>query len=203
MNQIKKLILPELSELILFLVIGLGSVILLNLKNFWMLLSGDTTTYIVNTGKSKGFIGSWLINLQNHINPRLVDFIVWLLIGCLVFVMLSLVISALKNAGDEAELLHYYRSPVGKRHEMVVYLTKIAIRLVGFLGFIFWFIVFIELIGSWLAGLFFTSATSLNNISSWVWLFMSTVISSLCIYLFAILSRLIILKPRVITTDQE
>jgi hypothetical protein len=112
-------------------------------------------------------------------------------------------ITMIKNTDSEMEFLHYYKSPSGRKHEIIVFLTKIAVRLAGLFAIILWLNIFIRIINHWLVGLLFTPVISPKNPISWLWLVVSLLIMALCLYAFAIFARLVLLKPRVLGKAQE
>jgi cytoskeletal protein RodZ len=126
-----------------------------------------------------------------------------MLIGSILFTIFSYIIAAAKSASDEAELVHYYRSPKGRSHELNAFFSKVAMRAVGIFGMIVWFVLFIQAINPALTKSFFVSATNLSDASSWLWLVLAILGMALSLYMFAVLARIIVLRPRVFGTSEE
>ncbi|HUD03309.1 MAG TPA: hypothetical protein VMR51_00760 [Patescibacteria group bacterium] len=203
MKQYYKLLVPSWIEIILFTALGLFVLIALNAKRFWLLASGNTLNWVNNIEGTDNLFSRFIKNNLDKINPHVIDFFVWIIIGCVVFVLVSVMIATIKSADDEVELIHYYQNPSSRIHEINAFLTKIAVRIVGIFGLIFWTIVFIKSINISLTRHFFVSVTTLKSPSSWLWLVMSVILYTICIYSFALLFRVIMLKPRIFSVEQE
>jgi hypothetical protein len=76
-------------------------------------------------------------------------------------------------------------------------------RAVGIFGMIVWFVLFIQAINPALTKSFFVSATNLSDASSWLWLVLAILGMALSLYMFAVLARIIVLRPRVFGTSEE
>lgn len=204
MHQFFRLIIPEKVELLLFGSIGLALLFVQNISGFRALFKGDTVEIVTNNLDNSDYVvANFLNGLEDKINPRVIDLIVWILVGCVVFVVVSVIIASLKSANSEAELLHYYINPKNKAHEIHIFMTKIAIRISGIIGLFIWVFYFAKTISPYFSELFFTSICTLKDPISLLWLLLSFVIYGLCLYVFAILARLIALKPRVLWDNQE
>jgi hypothetical protein len=203
MKQLYRLAIPESIEFVFFLIVSVVLLLSENIKRFWVLLGGDTIIIAKQKGSIDNTFKETLTNLINNINPKIVDFLVWILIGCVVFVIISVIIAFIKSLENEAELLSYYRSPKSRAQEINSFLTKLAVRFIGILGIILWFIYFIKVINPAINRWFFTSLTSLKSPSSWFWLAISIVLFTFCIYLFAVLFRIIALRPRIFAKQSE
>ena len=203
MEHIKRLILPEPVEIAVLLILSTALLLVENIKRFWLVLHGDTAIFIKQPNSTDGSIDNYIAGIQQYISPRLVDFLLWASIGCFVFVAASLLIAFLKNLGKETELLYYYRSPSGRAHELNIFLTKIVVRVIGIISLLLWFGYFTRIANLYLVKLLFTSITSLKEPVSWLWLVVSIVLFTICIYFFAILIRLIALRPRIFGAESE
>lgn len=203
MKEFYKLIIPEKVEIVLFLSVSACFLLIQNVKRFWLLLQGDAIIVAKKTDSIDSSISNFITNNLNDISPRLVDFLLWALIGCVVFIVISFIIALIKNLDEEAELLHYYRSPKGRIHEINSFLVKYVIRLTGLISFVIWLLYFVDIASPTISRWFFAAAVSLNELSSWLWLLFSIVLLAACLYVFAILARLVVLKPRVFGTVSE
>ena len=125
------------------------------------------------------------------------DFIAWLLIGAIAFATISVLVAMYHSADQEVELLHYYRNPSGKRHEIIAFISKTAVRFAGAVGFLFWMIVFFRLVNPALVTQFFAATLRIDEPISWLWMVLSVVLLALSIYAFAVLARFIMLRVRV------
>lgn len=203
MKPFLKLIIPEKAELILFISLGLILLVVQDAQILWLALGGSDAVSI-DTGNNLGAHISYRYHIfEDTLDPRIADFVVWMLIGSIMFTIVSYVIAAAKSASDEAELVHYYRSPKGRSHELNAFFSKIAMRAVGVFGFIVWLVVFIQAINPALTKSFFVSATNLGDASSWLWLVVSVVAMAMALYVFAIFARIVALRPRVFGTSEE
>jgi hypothetical protein len=125
------------------------------------------------------------------------DFIMWLIIGCVGFLVFSVIAASVKSAENEAEILHYYTKPQGRHHEIIALMSRFAVRLLGVLGGVVWFYAFIGSFLPFSTKLFFTSVTTLPDLVSVFWLLVSIIITGATVYGFMIFIRLILLKSRV------
>jgi hypothetical protein len=198
MKHFLNLILPEKLEVLLWLALGLIALIVLNVGRF--------TSWVTNSPgmPSVDIIGKYLRRLDDFLDPRLIDFFVWVLAGIAVFLLFSVIIALFKTAGDEVSTIRYYKSPVGRYHEIMVFLTKSAIRLFGFICVIFWLNLFTKSINPILSDLFYESVTTFFK-STFVWfsVIFAVVTYSAYLYLLAIISRILVLRIRVFGNRQE
>jgi hypothetical protein len=202
MKQLFRLVIPKKAEVFVFISGGLLLLLLQNIKHIWSTLSGGAAVLDPNTlGTGNTFVNH-LKSLEGQINPRLVDFTVWLLLGCFAYIVISFLVALLKSADDEVELIHYYKFPKGRSHEINAFLTKLALRFAGLLGIVVWLSIFLKTVNPYLTQLFFTS-TTLNEPASWLWLPYALVFYAASLYLFAVLIRLVFLKPRVFGEASE
>lgn len=203
MKEFYKLVIPEPYESIFIMLLSVVLLLLENIKRFWLLLQGDTAVIARQTNAVDYTIVDTLGSVLDNISPKLVDFTLWALIGCIVFVIFSFIVAFLKNINSEAELLQYYKNPVNKAQEWFVFLTKAAVRASGVLGIIIWFFYFLNVLNPKINNMFFTSVASFNSPVYWMWLVISIVLFAFCIYVFVILARLIALKPRIFGEQSE
>ena len=197
MKDLLKLVIPEKIEIIVFLMAALGLLIVENVKRFWVFADGQSLSSLQAAGGYDTQISDWFINLQARIDPHFADFIVWVLIGSVLFVGLSYVVAAIKSVRNEAELVSYYKSPQGRVHEINVFLTKLAIRVIGVFGLIVWSSIFLKHINPAISKLFFSSIITIRDPASWLWVGLSVIALTVALYVFAIFARLIALKTRV------
>jgi hypothetical protein len=203
MKEFYKLILPETYESIFLLTIAFVLLLLENVKRFWQLLQGETLVNVKETAAVDYTIVDTLRSVIDNINPKLIDFALWALIGCFIFATLSVLIAFFKNINEEADILYYYRNPSSKAHEWHVFVTKYAIKAVGVLGIVLWFFYFLNVLNPKINNLFFTSLASLDTTISIFWITVSVIMLAVCIYVFAILARLIALRPRIFGEQSE
>jgi hypothetical protein len=203
MKPLLKLIVPEKAEIVVFISISLLLLLIQNIKRFWVFFDGTSIDTLTQTGGLDTQISNFFTNLEARIDPRIADFLVWVLVGSVVFALFSYVVAALKSASDEAELVHYYKSPKGRAHEINAFITKVAVRLAGIIGIVIWLVIFLKNINPSLTKLFFTSATNLSDPASWLWIVLSIVMFAGSLYVFAILVRVIALKPRIFGSSEE
>jgi hypothetical protein len=203
MRLFYRLIIPEPIEAIVLVIISISIMLIENIKRFWMMLQGDSVIIVNQSSNTENLLSDYVRGLQQFVSPKLVDFLLWALIGCFVFVVISLIIAFFKTLDKETELLHYYRSPIGKAHELNSFLTKLAIRVIGVLSMVLYFGYFTRAVNPYLVKLFFDSITSLKDPVSWLWLFISIALFTASLYIFVLLIRLIALKPRIFGTESE
>jgi lipid-A-disaccharide synthase-like uncharacterized protein len=198
MKHFLNLILPEKLEVLLWSVIGFVSLLILNVGRLVSWITDSSGTQNVD------FIGKYLFKLDNLVDPRLIDFMVWVLAGIAVFLLFSILVAIFKTAGEEASILHYYKSPVGRYHEAVVFLSKGAVRLFGIMCVVFWLNFFINNVNPYGSDIFYTSITTIvKDAFSWLALILSVALYSAYLYLLAITARFITLKIRVFGDERE
>jgi hypothetical protein len=203
MNPIIKLIIPERSEIILYSSFSLFLLLVQNVKRFQLIFKGETVAIANKTEPTANFFKSLLEDVEQKINPRIIDFLLWIIIGSILFFLISLMVAVIKSAHDEIEVLHYYKNPKNKAHEIHILLTKLAIRLISLIGLIIWMSIFLKTVNPNLVNQFFALVIDLKDPLSWVWLPLTVAAYSICLYLFAILLRLIALKQRIIWDKPE
>ena len=197
MQSLKRLFLPEKAEAITAVSISIFLLCALNAKRFWLILGGDTVADASGQSSWDSILSNVMVSLDKYISPNFLDLVVWLIVGCLGFIVISAIIAAINTAESEANILHYYANPKGQRHEIIAFITKVLIRLVGLVGGLFWVIVFLKNVTPFCVKLFFTSITSIADYQSWLWAVLTVLIMAGSLYAFAILGRLIALKARI------
>jgi hypothetical protein len=197
MKEFYRLIIPEKAEAFLVFIIGAVVLILLNIKRFWLILDGNPATVVASQEGYDNFFTKFTAMLDSHINPNWLDLVMWLLIGCLGFLIFSIITASFKSAEQEVELLHYFKNPNGRNHEIIAFVSKAVVRITAILGGIIWLVAFINVIMPFCTKVLFTSVTSLSDPESWLWMILSVVIFAISIYLFEVIVRLIALRTRI------
>lgn len=197
MSPIKKLIKPDTTEIILYLGIGFGMLVVNNIQKFWSYLSSGADIEQVITYSDAAFeVQQKLLDLEAGIDPRLADFTVWMIIGVL---SISTVFIAQKVLGDSSEEIRR-ASMLRKTHykKIVTQETayRLALRIAGILLFLIWFRLFFGSIFSRLSDLFLDASLNLFSLQV-IYLPFTVIFAGLGIYVFAICARLIALKIRV------
>lgn len=203
MRPFLKLVIPEKAESVLFISLSLVLLVLQNIKLLWLSLGGNDAASLSTTSDLSEVVSSHYLTFEANLDPRIADFIVWMLVGSIVFALFSYLMAVLKSTSDEVELVHYYRSPKGRAHEVNVFISKFAMRAVGVFGLLVWTVLFLKSINPTFTKLFFTSVTTLNDPASWLWLGLSIVVMAIALYVFAICARIIVLRPRVFGSGEE
>lgn len=197
MKDLIKLLKPDKIEVFVYFIFGIIILLITSFRSIKYFLDTKADVLPDQYIKENMVVLTKFNEVLGKIDPRIVDFVVWVLVGSLVFIMLSVIIAAIKNADEEIEILHYFKYPKNRRHEIVSYLTKLAVRIAGIFGFVFWLIVCLNVMLPELTKLFVSAATSLQDLSSYLWLIIAAVIAAICLYIFTILLRITTLKPRV------
>jgi hypothetical protein len=197
MRQFAKLLLPEKAEVVLTLSISAFLLIVINAKRFWLVVDGSTAVSAATINSFDSYLSNLIQRLDTYVNPNWLDFIMWLIIGGLGFLVFSFITATVKSAEDEAEIMHYYSRPQGRHHEAIVFLSRIVARMVGVLGLLFWIYTFFGVILPFCSKLFFTSVSSLPAPTSIFWLILSITIFAVGLYGFMVFARVITLRPRV------
>jgi len=148
-------------------------------------------------------ISDRLLEFEKLIDPRIIDFIAWTVLGSMVIGFILFIEAIIKSATDEKDLVTYINNPTSKDAELKTYGMKVALRIFTAVGFLVLLRFYITSILPALAGTFFASAISLNEISSIIALFLTPVANGLVIYLMVILLRLFFLKPRLFGAEEE
>jgi hypothetical protein len=197
LNEIKTLILPAKSEILLYSATALFLLIAQNISRYWSYFSGVKFEEVKNASSASGQLQYWILNSEAQIDPRIADFLVWMLLGMVAISLVLFIQSNIRNANDERTLLEHMRSPKTKTHELEVFSLKIATRVAAFIGLLVYVRIFLGSINPALTSLFFTSSLSLNDVASWLWLVVSTALFALALYVFAVFGRVLFLKSRV------
>lgn len=196
MKEIQKLIIPDKIEALLYLVVGFVLLLALNIKKFWLYLGGTDVEQLKYSELVNPTVQNFIFKLDNDIIPRVADFIVWMAIGVILFLVVTFVLAAINSTKEQISLAEYINKPKNNR-ETVNRLVRLAIRVFGVVSALIWLNVFFIKLLPDLTKLFFTSILSLNDPASWLWLLVTTLASAAGLYLFAIIFRFIALKARV------
>jgi|GEM_PF-954292 len=203
MTTVYKLIIPERLEALLYLLFAPTILSLQSYKSIKLFLDNATNTVAADSGDLQIKISIWTTDLLNKIDPRWIDFLVWLLVGCIVFMIASVIIASIKTTEDETRLLQYYRSPKGKRHEINAFVTKATVRMAGAIGAFLWLIVFLTYINKTLVNFFFNTLVNIKEPASWLWMPIIIMMFAAAIYVFTIMLRLVFLKIRIFSNQEE
>jgi hypothetical protein len=196
MEQIKKLILPQRIEVIFMTVVAVSLLLILNIKRFQSVLEGYAAVEASGQSSWDSAIGGIMDRVDTYISADILDIFVWLIIGCLGFVVISTIIAAAQTAKTEYDILHYYKKPSGRHHEIIVFVAKIATRLASLIIGLVWLSVFLSTVMPFCVKFFFTSVTTISDYQSWFWAILTTLIMATSLYSFVIILRLLTLKAR-------
>ncbi|MBP7820678.1 hypothetical protein KA043_01065 [Candidatus Saccharibacteria bacterium] len=198
MKDILKLLALDKIEVVLYLLAGFVMLVAVDLKLFWEYLAGANQVDSINAGiKLFNPITDRLLNFEASIDPRFVDFIVWTLIGIIVIGIMLFIEAVVTSASSEKDLVSYINDPTTKHDELRSYAIKASLRVGAGLAIIVFLRLYLLSILPGLAGAFFASATNIASIGSVILLVVSPILNGLSLYIFAILLRLLFLRPRV------
>jgi len=203
MRQFFRLLLPEKAELLVYFSLGLLLLLLQNVRRIWTVLNGKTAVINTHILGTNNILVIHFKNFENGISPEVVSFAVWLLIGCIVYIFISFIIAILKSTEDEAELVHYYKFPNGKNHEINAFLTKVAVRIAGVICLILWISLFLKTINPYVNRTLYFAFNSTKEIHELVKIPLVFILYVVCLYLFAVITRLIFLKIRIFGQESE
>lgn len=196
-KEIKSLLLPTKSELFFYAALAFFLLIAQNISKYWSYFSGVKFEDLKNASSLSGQLESWILGLEAQTDPRIADFIIWMLLGMIAISAVLFVQSNLRNANDERDLLEHMRNPNGRVHELELYSLKIAVQVAGFIGLLIYARIFFGFINEALTSLFFVSSLSLNDPQSWLWLALSVLMTMLSLYMFTLLARVAFLRTRI------
>ena len=201
MKEILKLLLPEKIEALFYVMISLLCLILLSYSN----LKTNIFNYPgapINI-RQQNWLSLKVNQWSSAIGPKAATFLVWLIIGCLIYLLISVIIASVRSVDEEVGMMHYFRSVSDKKHEWHVFITKAVIRLTSLIALFFWLFLFLGYINRKLVFLFNSSLLHISQPVSWLWLPFVVIIYALGLYSFAVLFRLLLLKERVFITPSE
>lgn len=203
MKPFLKLIIPEKAELFLYASIALGVLLLENVRRFWLFFGGTEADSLSASGGIEMQLSNWFTNAEARLDPRIADFLVWMLIGCIVFALFEYIVASIRTTDEEVELLQNTKSMRGKTQEFRTFMAKLATRIAGVIGLLFWVVIFLRAINPALSKLFFVNATSITDPISWLWIVLSVVGMALSLYIFVVAARVIMLRPRILGESEE
>lgn len=206
MKPFVKLVVPEPVEILLFIAMALGLLLLQSAKRFWDFYVhgiGIGSVAFDASGGLDTIVRSWYLRMEQHLDPRFADFAVWIMVGCVVFTIITYISSAVRNADEEVHVLRNYRVSKNRVREFDVFIARVALRLTGIMMLLIWATVFLGEINPTFTQLFFYSIVTLGAKFSWLWLAVSVVAMTLSIYMFAIILRIVALRPRVFGESVE
>lgn len=196
MHHLKRLITPQKIDIIFTITISLFLLFCLNIKRFWLILGGDTASMVAVTDSWENLFSNLLNRLDRYIRPDWMDILVWIIIGYFSFLTYSLITTSIKTIKTQRGLTTYHIGPKGRRRELLIFLTKIAVRLTGLAVLILFFLVFSKYILPFSVTTSFTALSTMSEYSSWLWLAISVIYVALSLHLFMILGRLVALRTR-------
>jgi hypothetical protein len=202
MKNLLRIIVPEKTEAILYLCMSASLLAIQSIKPIKTIIETSSEVTTVSTEAYSSPVSVWVNNLLGNIDGRIIDFLVWVLVGSLVMIMLSVIIASIKTASDEVHFITYYHSPQGKHHEINVLLTKTALRLFGFSALIIWLYVLLSYLNETLTSIFYTSLVNIKHPISWLWLCLAVVVYAFSLYSITILIRITTLKVRVFSNQE-
>lgn len=203
MKPFVKLIVPEKAEIFLYVSIGLGVLLLENVRRFWLYFGGREADTLSETGGIEMQLSNWFTNAEARLDPRIADFLVWMLIGCIVFALFEYIVASIRTTDEEVTLLQNTKSARSKTQEFRTFMAKLATRIAGVIGLLFWTVIFLRGVNPSLSKLFFVNATSITDPISWLWIALSVVAMAASLYAFVIAVRVIMLRPRILGESEE
>lgn len=198
MRPIIKLIKPDLTEVVLYVSIGFGLLVLNNLQKFWAYLSSGVSfdeAFAYNDLALQ--LQNKMLEFESSIDPRLADFTVWMIIGV---ISISVILIAQKVLGDTTDELKQVSKLRKTRFGGIVTheaAYRFALRAAGLILITIWFRMFFGFLFSNLSQVFFESCINILNIKSLLLIISTVMISGLGIYIFAICLRLMTLRIRI------
>lgn len=194
MNSIRELIIPSPLEAFVWFVVGFAVLVLANASRVWNYLAGISTSYLLEQSSLLGSLSSWFLRTEAKIDPRIIDFLVWVLIGSLAIGSIMMVQGWVQAAGKELTLLEYMRSPQSRSQELHTAILRVGLRVVGVVGVVVGLWLYLGLLAPDLDRIFFASAIDLANWQAFVWLLFAAAITGACIYILTIFGRLVFLR---------
>ena len=190
---------PEKDEVLLYLVVALGVLLVINAKRLWELLyAGVSLDELIQTNDVSWQVQSFLYSVEAAIDPRLADFTVWMIIGILSVVTIIFAQHVIEDTTQEIRLSQQMPTLELKAQATKDYVIKILVRLSGLALCIIWVRIFVGEVYNQLSQVFFESITSLPDVYSIIALPYTLVLTAIGIYTITICVRLIALKTRVL-----
>lgn len=198
MKHLIHLVIPQKSEAIFWVVIGFSLLVAQNVGRLIDWLSNSSGIRAV------AFEGNYWSGLDNFVHPRFIDFIIWIIVGLIVYLLLSIFIAIAKTINEDFGIIHYYNNPQSKQHAIIAVCTKYAIRLLGLACIVLWVTLLINVINPYLVDVFYDSIFFIaSKYYALFILIFSITIYSIYLYLSAIFVRLIFLKIRLLSSQEE
>jgi hypothetical protein len=201
MDKIIKLLVPEKLEALLYFLLGFILIIVVDIKLFISYLTASSGETIDSLGYFKNVLLAKIFSLEQYIDPRFVDVLVWALLGSVIIMIILVVEASIASAKEEEQLLKYLSNPDSKSQETKLFIIKLTIRIAAIVGLIFYIRTFFLDIVPLLAANFFISVTSLKLLEPVLLALVCPFLAAIGIYIFAIFARLIALRPRVFSKD--
>lgn len=198
MKSIVKLIIPDKIEMIFYPVVAFAVLVVNNYKNFIEYIKNEVGVVSVENTNSLlkpavDAIDSW----QQSINPRYFDILAWLIIGLFLITIVMVIDFIVGNISDERSLLGQINNTSNRHNEIKYYLTRVALSLSAGVGLLIFLTVFLSKILPATSYLFYANLAVFDLFSSLVILTGCVLVLAVSLYVFAVLIRLILLRPRV------
>lgn len=197
MQRLVKLILPEKTEIFLFLSLGLALLLLSNVQRLWNFLSGGVDFNRVGHIDEYAVVAQGkLFGIENSIDPRFADFTVWLIVGFVTIVFILLSQAILERVNSEKEDVSRISNKKQHNLEIEQYALRVMLRVAGVVTLVLWTRLFFGIIFPQLSMTFFLAATDITYWLSWAEIVYSIVMTGVSLYVFIVCLRLSTQKIR-------
>ncbi len=184
-------------------VTGIGAVVLLAGANFSYLLRsgliydlifGKGTPYdLIQTSRDTVSVINQTV-LGNPLLNKLLFFGFWMMVGLVVYAVISTFGQTLAETGEELKSLRYIHARKTQIEQDI--LLRLSLRITGVLAAFLYGWLFMRLILPFCVFASRVGLGSLSQISGWFYLLLSLVVLLLALHAIVVIARLIVLRPR-------
>lgn len=170
-----------------------GSKLFAYYTNKEQLIGTDTSLF------SFGFLDS----LDNRITATVVTFLFWALVGLIAYIIGSVAISMITDAGSGTKAFRNYVFPneAVRRKFMLLSINHILLRIVGCIALVLWLVFIFTRILPICSVFFYSGLTYELNWTALSLAVLSVITLALYLYLLSPILRLIVLRPRVLGSN--
>jgi hypothetical protein len=197
-NKLAKLLIPAKLEAVLYYVLGFIILASVDTGQFFNQLSGEnrTESLAASTAITRAMVTK-MQGFEAVIDPRFIDMTVWALIGCVLVTVVLVADTIIRNLNSEVRLIEYISRPKSQQNELRLYAIRLGIRLATVLFLVIFARLLLMKILPTVAGIFYANIVSFNDFTAVYIVLAGPAVVGLSLYVFAIGSRLIVLRTRV------
>lgn len=198
MHSIRKLILPELSEVILYIMSAFTLLLVANMQLLWQQNSDGVSISAVWQSQPYSYlIADQITSFEANIDPRIIDFMIWATFGALTILIFYAAQHVTKEYTERIALAQSIHNKTFRKTEFTALFKKIGIQLCGLVLFVMVLRTFFGYIFPSVSNDFVTALLNVTNAMSFIIISKAVAITAIGLYAIALSLRVLLLRTRV------